>query len=387
MASTSLLITADLGQPDEPDLEAVRKRLLESGATEAVVVDAKEDLAEMGLSAIMAQARYEGDYWNTTGLARYVTVGAAINVMGGRGISVLAHGATGRGNDQVRFQIATNMIAPEFEVYAPWRDQAFLNIFGGRKEMIDYCTENNVPIRQSHEKPYSTDANMLGLTHEAGNLESPETPAHAVVPEMGVLPKKAPDKEERFSVEFYGGSPISINGKEISNVIEAILQANKVGGRNGIGICTHLVENRYVGLKSRGVYEAPGMELLGKCFEFMLQYIFDRETREWYDMLSLYAGKQIYNGDLLCTGGMTALGSIMELMKTIGHGTIVVSLYKGTISYVSFEKSEHEDYSLYSQEDASMEDEGTFNHADAEGFLRVLGVRAKALSKQLQVLR
>jgi argininosuccinate synthase len=381
-----ITITADLGQPDEPNLEVVKNRLLASGATEAVVVDAKEYLAEMGLLAIMAQARYEGDYWNTTGLARYVTVEAAINVMKERDISVLAHGATGRGNDQVRFQIATNMVDPEIEVYAPWRDRVFLDTFGGRKEMIDYCLKNNVPIQQSHEKPYSTDANMLGLTHEAGNLESPETPAHAVVPEMGVLPREAPDKEELFSVEFDEGQPISINGKEMANVIEAILSANKIGGRNAIGICSHLVENRFVGLKSRGVYEAPGMELLGKCFEYLLQYILDRDTRELYDSLSLYVGKQVYNGYLLGTGGTAAARTIGELMSIIGHGTITVSLYKGTISYVSFKKSEHGNCSLYSQEDASMENEGAFNHADAEGFLRVLGMRAKALSKQYKAL-
>ncbi|NTW30803.1 MAG: argininosuccinate synthase [Candidatus Moranbacteria bacterium] len=375
-----ICITVDLGQPDEPDLEAVRERLLKCGAEEALVIDAKEDLAQFGLIGLMAQARYEGDYWNTTGIARYVTVEAALKQMALRKIGILAHGATGRGNDQVRFQLATNMLQPNIEIYAPWRDRAFLDMFGGRKEMIDFCESNGVPIVQSHAKSYSTDSNLLGLTHEAGALESLETSVHFVEPEMGVLPVNAPDRAESFSVEFEKGIPVAIDGVKVSE-LEAFKIANLIGGRNAIGICTHLVENRFVGIKSRGVYEAPGMELLGKCFEFVLQTTLDRRARELYDSLSSYIGKQIYEGYLLSPGGIIAMSSVRGFAALVS-GKITVQLYKGNISFHSFEASETEDLTLYSAADSSMEKEGSFDHADSEGFLRVLGVTARKMHRQ-----
>jgi argininosuccinate synthase len=297
-----------------------------------------------------------------------------------RKIGILAHGATGRGNDQVRFQLATNMLQPNIEIYAPWRDRAFLDMFGGRKEMIDFCESNGVPIVQSHAKSYSTDSNLLGLTHEAGALESLETSVHFVEPEMGVLPVNAPDRAESFSVEFEKGIPVAIDGVKVSE-LEAFKIANLIGGRNAIGICTHLVENRFVGIKSRGVYEAPGMELLGKCFEFVLQTTLDRRARELYDSLSSYIGKQIYEGYLLSPGGIIAMSSVRGFAALVS-GKITVQLYKGNISFHSFEASETEDLTLYSAADSSMEKEGSFDHADSEGFLRVLGVTARKMHRQ-----
>ncbi|MEK9149936.1 MAG: argininosuccinate synthase domain-containing protein, partial [Candidatus Desantisbacteria bacterium] len=211
-------LVADLGQQDE-ELEVVRKRLLDCGALEVVIVEAKRQMAEAGLQVIQAQARYEGGYWNTTGIARHITVAAILPKLIERGIGVFSHGATGRGNDQVRFQLATNMLAQGVEVYAPWRDPAFLSAFGGRKEMIEYCEKNNLPIKATPDKPYSTDANLLGLTHEAGRLELLTTPADFVKPKMGVLPNNAPDEEEKVWVSFSEGIPISIGvrNKESEN--------------------------------------------------------------------------------------------------------------------------------------------------------------------------
>ena len=176
--------TANLGQPDEKDMNEIRNRMLDCGALDSTVVVAVDQLAEAGLQLIQAQATYEGGYWNTTGIARHITVEVLLESMKKRGITILSHGSTGRGNDQVRFQLATNMIEPDFEVYAPWRDEAFLEQFGGRKEMIDFCNRNNIPITATYEKPYSTDANLLGLTHEAGKLESLQTPANFITPGM-----------------------------------------------------------------------------------------------------------------------------------------------------------------------------------------------------------
>ena len=367
--------TADLGQPDEENMDEICERMLACGAQEAVIVDATDELARAGIKVIQSQAKYEGGYWNTTGIARHVTVEALLPEMEKRSINILSHGCTGRGNDQVRFQIATNMLNPGFEVYAPWRDSAFLEHFGGRKEMIDFCNAHNLPIRATHEKPYSTDANMLGLTHEAGRLESLKTPAGFITPGMGVHPKDAPDEVEHFTVTFDRGIPLEVNGSPVIP-FQALAEANRIAGRNGVGIGIHTVENRFVGIKSRGVYESPGMELLGRCYEFLLQLILDRRARRVFDQVSVVVAEQIYQGYWFDTATQSMLTSI-EPFTRMASGDITVALYKGNIAFHSAGGVMH---SLYSEETSSMEAIGDFNHADSEGFLSVLGVSAKALS-------
>ena len=373
-------VTLDLGQPDDPDLELVRKRMLASGASQAIVLDGREALAKEGLAVIHAQARYEGDYWNTTGIARHVTTKLLLKFMRERGISILSHGATGRGNDQVRFQIVTNMLEPDFQVYAPWRDDAFLRAFGGRKEMIDFCIKRGIPIKASHAKPYSTDANLLGLTHEAGKLESLEAGAYTIEPEFGVLPTAAPDKAERFVVRFEKGVPVEINGEKV-NVLEAFQRANEAGGRNGVGIALHLVENRFVGIKSRGVYETPGMQVLGKAYEYLLQLLLDRRARRLFDVLSGYLAEQIYQGYWFDPGSAAAKAAV-NVFTEFATGTIELDLYKGNAIFAAAKDVPH---CVYSETAASMEKVGEFNHADSEGFLNVLGVSAKIIARVGQV--
>ncbi len=365
--------TADLGQPDERDVDEIRERMMACGAKEAVMIDAKDALAEAGIRLIQTQAMYEGGYWNTTGIARHITVKALLPEMEKRNISILTHGATGRGNDQVRFQLATNMLNPSFSVYAPWRDPEFLTKFGGRKEMIDYCQEHNLPITATHEKPYSTDANLLGLTHEAGRLESLKTPAGFITPGMGVHPKDAPDDIEHFTVTFSRGMPVEINGSS-GTPLMSLNEANRIGGRNGVGIGIHTVENRFVGIKSRGVYESPGMELLGKCYEFLLQLIIDRRARKHFDVISKTIAEQIYQGYWFDAATQAMLASI-ETLTRLATGTITVALYKGNVAFHAASGVPH---SLYSEETSSMEDIGDFDHTDSEGFLGVLGVGARA---------
>ena len=368
--------TADLGQPDESNMEDIRERLLACGAEEAVIVDAKEELAEAGIKMVQAQAKYEGGYWNTTGIARHITVRTLLPEMEKREIRILAHGSTGRGNDQVRFQLATNMLNPNFAVYAPWRDSLFLQTFGGRKEMIDFCNSRNLPIKASHETPYSTDANLLGLTHEAGKLESLRTPADSIVPGMGVHPKDAPDEAEQFTVVFEKGVPTKINGAPVTP-LQAFAAANEIGGRNGVGIGIHAVENRFVGIKSRGVYESPGMELLGRCYEFLLQLVLDRRARRTLENVSAAIGEQIYQGYWFDPATQSLLASIGCFTRLVS-GEISVALYKGNVTFHAAGSAPN---SLYSEETSSMEAIGDFDHSDSEGFVAVLGVSAKALSK------
>ena len=368
-------LTADLGQPDETDMELVRKRMLACGAKEAIIVDAKEQIAEAGIQVIQALAKYEGGYWNTTGIARHVTVEMLLPQLHQRGISIFSHGATGRGNDQVRFQLAANMLNPHIQVYAPWRDPAFLTVFGGRKEMIEFCEKNKLPIKATLDKPYSTDANMLGLTHEAGQLEFLTTPADFVKAEMGVWAQAAIDDVETVEIEFFEGEPTHLNGDQY-NLVKMFKLANEIAGQHGVGIGLHTVENRFVGIKSRGVYEAPGMELFGKCYEYLLQAILDRRAREFFDYISWQMGKQIYQGYWFDTASQMMKAALWELRRLMS-GIVSVKLYKGN---VFFDKLEEAPYSLYSDKTASMENVGDFNHQDSEGFLGVLGVSARALA-------
>jgi argininosuccinate synthase len=390
--------TVDLGQPDEPDLEAVRQRMLACGAASAQILPGQEALAEAGLKVIQAQAKYEGGYWNTTAIARYVTTRLAVQALQRDGITILFHGATGRGNDQVRFQLATNMLAPTMQIYAPWRDPAMLDTFGGRKEMVEYAAAYGLPIKASVDKIYSTDANMLGLTHEAGQLEELETPATLVTPEMGKWPWDAPDTPAFVRVTWREGRPVSIDtetrrhrdtGRAISAsprlrvsasgettpLVEVFKAANAVAGEHGVGIGRHVVENRFVGIKSRGVYEAPGMELLGQAYEFLLQLYLDRRARELFDHLSRYLAVQIYQGYWFDLGTTAALAAVDRIAGLVS-GTVTLRLYKGNVIFEGATDLD-DTATLYAADEASMERAGSFDHADAEGFLRVLGVPAR----------
>ncbi len=375
-------MTADIGQPDEVDMDDIRKRMLVCGAKEAVLLDLKADLAETAIAMLIAQARYEGGYWNTTGIARHVTTRGILKEMHRRDIDVLVHGATGRGNDQVRFQLVANMLKPPVAVYAPWRDNAFLDMFGGRREMIDYCLSHKLPITATYDKPYSTDANFLGLTHEAGKLESLEVGADFVEAGMGVFPAQAPDKPELFTVRLENGYPVRVNG-EVVDAVQAILKANNTGGRNGVGIGIHTVENRFVGIKSRGVYESPGLCLLSACYEFLQQQVLDRRARRFFDSVSSLLAEQIYQGyyyDLASQMMRSALSPVARLLT----GEVTVAAYKGT---VLFKSSKDVPHSLYSELTASMEAVGNYDHRDSEGFLNVLGVSARAAHAAGQIER
>lgn len=372
--------TVDLGQPDESDISEVSKRMTECGAESAMIVPGQVELAKAGLKVIQAQSKYEGGYWNTTGIARPVTVEVILREFHTKGISVLFHGATGRGNDQVRFQLAANIINPEVKVYAPWRDPEFLEDFPGRQEMIDYCESHNLPIRPAQESRYSTDANFLGLTHEAGDLEDVSISPSFVEPGMGVWPWDAPDVSEFVTIKWDRGIPIEINGMRVG-LVEIFKQANEIAGRNGVGIGTHVIENRFVGIKSRGIYESPGIELVGKAYEFLLQFILDRRARNLFDSLSMYLSEQIYQGYWFDLGSISAMKAINNISQYV-TGSVTMKLHKGSVLFSEVEEQLTSiPYSLYT-DDSSMENLGDYDHADAEGFLKILGVSAKNYGKK-----
>ena len=372
--------TVDLAQPDEESLDAIAQRMEACGASSAELVDGREALAEAGLKVLQSQARYEGGYWNTTGIARPITVRAILPRIESEGAGVLFHGATGRGNDQVRFQLAANTLAPGLDVYAPWRDQEFVDEFPGRAQMVEYCLANDLPIKPPGEATYSTDANFLGLTHEAGDLEDVGKPPGFVEPGMGVWPWDAPSTPEVAAVRWEQGVPVALNGREMG-LFEIFEEANRVAGAHGVGIGSHVVENRFVGVKSRGIYEAPGMELLGRTHEYLLQFVLDRRARQLFDQLSVVISQQIYQGywlDLATTAALAALEPINRLVT----GAIAVRLHRGGVYFETAEDTpEAMPHSLYT-DDSSMEAMGTYDHADAEGFLKVLGISAKNVGER-----
>jgi argininosuccinate synthase len=368
-------IVVDVGQSDEKNLNDVVRRMKAAGAEEAIVVDGKKVLAEFMTRVIQGLAHHEGGYMNTTGIARMATVSAALPEIKKRGIKVITHGATGRGNDQVRFELATAMLAPEIKVYAPWRDPEFIQELGGRKEMIEFCRKHGLKVSATIKKPYSTDSNFCGLTHEAGKLESLNTPTDFADFAMGISPQKAPDKGEKIVIKFNKGVPVSINGKP-SNLIEIFMRCNRIAGRNGIGIGIDVVENRRVGIKSRGVYESPGVTLLEDAYSRILQLILDREHRKFFDVISRKLADVVYEGEWFSPLAEDLL-AVVKNISLLATGTVTLNLYKGNIQFLKIDGVPH---SLYNQEHSSMEKVGDFNHVDSQGYLNIAGLMARTLS-------
>lgn len=372
--------TADLAQPDEEDIAQVAERMKPCGV-DTVVVDLKDTMADACLAMIKAQAMYDGGYWNSTGIARAVTVKGLVPEMQKAGCTVLAHGATGRGNDQVRFERYTNVLAPEMKVFAPWRDPTLLAEFPGRKQMIAYLSERGIEAAEEKKKRYSTDANLAGISYEAEDLEHLDTPCTIVKPQMGTWPSDAPDEVREFAVRFEKATAIEIDGVSVSP-LEAMRAANAVGGQNGIGI-KNALENRIIGTKSRGVYEAPGMELLGYCLAQVYHATMDRRARTLFTSLSGLVAGQVYDGRALDPATRAAFAAIDELAQ-YASGTVKVGLYKGNIHFVSLSDCEA---SLYNEADSSMEESQGLNPVSSQGFVEIQGVEARALARAGQVRR
>jgi len=375
-----LAFSADLGQPDETDINNVKTRMATCGV-DTVIVDLKDDMAEGCFDIIQAQAKYDGGYWNTTGIGRYVTCRGLITAMQKNKVDVLAHGATGRGNDQMRFERYTNVLAPEMSVFAPWRDAELLVEFPGRTEMAAYLNSFGIEAFVGPKKKYSTDANLAGLSHEAEDLESVETPMLIVDPEMGVWPASAPDKMEEVTMTFEAGRCVAINGKKMTPQ-EAIREANTIGGRNGIGI-KHALENRIIGTKSRGVYEAPGMELLGQGLAFVYQSVLDRRATKLLEHLSAVVSDQIYDGRFFDPATRASMLAIQEMTKA-ASGIVTVGVYKGNIFFLKLVGVKA---SLYNEADSSMEGSDGLNPVSSQGYAEVQSVEARSLAAANQVFK
>jgi argininosuccinate synthase len=373
-----LCFTANLAQPDEKDVDDIKHKMAPTGA-ETVIVDLRREMAEAAFLTLKAQATYDGGYWNTTGLGRAVTVRGLLGAMRERGCTVLAHGATGRGNDQLRFERYTNVLAPDMKVYAPWRDPALIAEFPGRREMAAYLRTQGIEADVGPKKRYSTDANLAGLSHEAEDLESIETPCTIVSPIMGVWPDKAPNEVETVKLRFEKARCVELNGRAL-DALGVMLEANQIGGRNGIWM-RNALENRVIGTKSRGVYEAPGMELLGAALRVIYQAVLDRRAARFFSDASRIIADAIYDGRLYDPTPRAALAAIDTLVEP-ATGTVELGLYKGNIYFQALRDCPG---SLYNEADASMEKSEGLNPTSSQGYVEIQSVEAKALARAGQI--
>ena len=364
-------VYVDLGQPCE-DREAILQKARDIGAASARIVDAQDELCrDFAFPVLQWQAKYEAVYLLGTSIARPLISKKCLQVAREVDGDSYAHGATGKGNDQCRFQLAAEALDPDVQVIAPWRMEAFRSAFPGRSEMIRYCEEREIPVKATADKPYSSDENCLHISYEAGKLEDLHVNGVELVDfGMTVSPQQAPDQVEQVTIAFDAGVPQSVNGQAHSPH-ELVRKLNEIGGRNGIGRID-MVENRFVGMKSRGVYEAPGMSLLYEAHRLLEQLTLDRDLVHLRDRLSPEVAEQVYYGFWYSPKLDALFAFIREAQKAV-TGEVTLNLYKGNMTVARRTSP----YSLYDEGIATMEGGGSYNQTDAEGFLRIQGLPSR----------
>jgi argininosuccinate synthase len=368
-------VYVDLGQPCE-DREAILQKARNIGAKSARIVDAQEELCrDFAFPVLQWQAKYEGMYLLGTSIARPLISKICLQVAREVGAECFVHGATGKGNDQCRFQLAAEALDPNVKIIAPWRIERFRQTFPGRTAMIEYCRKKNIPVKASVAKPYSSDENCLHISYEAGKLEDLMVNGCDTVEfGMTVTPQKAPDKVENVKIGFEAGIPSTVNGKRLS-AFEIVSILNQIGGRNGVGQID-MIENRFVGMKSRGVYEAPGMTILYAAHRVVEQLTMDRDLTHLRDQLAPEVAEMVYYGFWYHAKLDALMAFIREAQKPV-TGDVSLNLYKGNI-IVDGRSSPN---SLYDEGIATMEGGGSYNQTDAEGFLRIQGLPGRVQAK------
>jgi len=368
-------VYVDLGQPCE-DREAILCKAHDTGAKSARIVDAQLELCrDFAFPVLQWQAKYEGVYLLGTSIARPLIAKACLQAAREVGAKAFAHGATGKGNDQCRFQLAAESLDPHVRVIAPWRMAEFRTQFPGRREMIAYCQAKGIPVKASAAKPYSSDENCLHISYEAGKLEDMAVNGVELVDfGMTVAPQQAPDRVENVRIAFEAGVPVAVDGKRL-DPFEIVSALNAVGGRNGIGRID-MVENRFVGMKSRGVYEAPGMTLLYEAHRLVEQLTLDRDLTHLRDRLAPEVAEMVYYG-FWYAAKMDALMALIRDAQQPVTGEASLNLYKGNV-IVDGRSSPN---SLYDEGIATMEGGGDYNQTDAEGFLRIQGLPGRVQAR------
>jgi argininosuccinate synthase len=366
---------ADIGQEEE--LKGLPQKARSTGASKHYTLDLVEEFAsDFIYPMIRANAIYEGQYYLGTSIARPLIAKAQVEIARKEKADTVSHGATGKGNDQCRFELTYMAMAPDLKIIAPWKLDNFRESFPGRKEMIAYCKKHAIPVEASLKKPYSMDRNLLHISYEAGILEDPwfdpTTRANKKMFKLSVSPEDAPDRAEYVELDFDKGNCVAVNGKRLTpgGVLKAL---NKLGGKHGIGR-VDLVENRFVGMKSRGVYETPGGTILMHGHRQVESLTMDREVMHLRDSLIPKYGELVYYGFWFAPE-REALQALVDESQRYVTGTVRLKLYKGNIITCG-RKSK---YSLYDPHIASMEGvKSWYNQSDATGFIRLNGLRLRA---------
>jgi len=366
---------ADVGQ--EEDFEEVKRKALQIGATKVYVENLQEELiTDYIFPAIKANAIYEGRYLLGTALARPIIAKRHIEIAEKEDAQYVSHGATGKGNDQVRFELGFYALNPNIKVLAPWKMQEFLDQFKGRTDMLNYAEEKKIPVKASLKKPYSEDDNIMHISHEAGILEDPKFKCEKDILTKMVMPQDAPDAETHIEVHFKDGIPVKVVNRddktEYTKPLELFNYLNEVGGKNGVGLLD-MVENRYVGIKSRGVYETPAGEILIKAHMDIEGIAMDREVLRLRNMLSPIFAEIVYNG-FWFSPEMEFLTAAINKSQELIDGVVYITLYKGNVIIDGRESPS----SLYNQDLSSMDIEGGFDQKDSAGFIKINAIRLMA---------
>jgi argininosuccinate synthase len=366
---------ADVGQDD--DYAEVEKKALKIGASRVYIKDLrKEFVTDYIFPALKANAVYESRYLLGTSLARPVIAKYHIEIAKQENAEWVSHGATGKGNDQVRFELAYYALNPKIKVLAPWKMQEFLDQFKGRTDMLNYAKEKGIPVKATVKKPYSEDDNLMHISHEAGILEDPAFKPEKDMFTKIVPPQLAPDKETQLEIHFKDGIPVKVVNKEagvsITDPLELFIYLNKVGGENGIGLLD-MVENRFVGIKSRGVYETPAGTILLQAHMDIEGIAMDREVMRLRNMLSPVFAEIVYNG-FWFSPEMEFLRAAIDKSQELITGAVYLTLYKGN-AIIDGRTSPS---SLYDKELSSMDIDGGFDQKDSAGFIKINAIRLMA---------
>ncbi|KRE73575.1 argininosuccinate synthase [Paenibacillus sp. Soil750] len=370
-----IAFTADIGQKDE--LDGLEEKALATGASKIYIDDLRDEFAKDFINPMFqAAALYEGQYLLGTSIARPLIAKRMVEIARAEGATAIAHGATGKGNDQVRFELTAAALAPELSVIAPWRLEQFREEFPGRAEMIAYAEKHNIPVTASAAKPYSTDRNLLHISFESGMLEDPWfDPAaddNKGMYVLSVAPEDAPDQAEYIELEFAAGDCVAINGAKLTP-LQVMETLNEIGGKHGIGR-VDMVENRFVGMKSRGVYETPGGTILFTAHRKMESLTMDRDVMHLRDSLISKYASLVYNGFWFAPERLAIQALVSESQKNVS-GTVRLKLYKGNVIGAGVKSP----VSLYNPDIATMEADPTkaYDQGDATGFIRLNALRLK----------
>ncbi|UMY54367.1 MULTISPECIES: argininosuccinate synthase [Paenibacillus] len=370
-----IAFTADIGQKEE--LDGLEEKALATGASKVYIDDLRDEFAKDFIYPMFqAGALYEGQYLLGTSIARPLIAKRMVDIAIAEGATAIAHGATGKGNDQVRFELNAAALTPDIKVIAPWRLEEFRNQFPGRAEMIAYAEKHDIPVTASAAKPYSMDRNLLHISYESGVLEDPwfdpSTPENKGMFLLSNAPEDAPDEAEYLELEFEAGNCVALNGEQL-NPLQVMEKLNELGGKHGIGR-VDMVENRFVGMKSRGVYETPGGTILFTAHRKMESITMDREVMNLRDSLITRYATLVYNGFWFAPERVALQALVHESQKNVS-GTVRVKLYKGNIIGAGVKSP----VSLYNPDIATMEADPTqaYDQGDATGFIRLNALRLK----------